>query len=172
MNLSTKVRLFVAVVAAFSTLTSAPSALAAPPSANCTQYAFDGEFIARGDGIDHRWTVTFTSTGLVPGGPARVKFDDGGIVNGTITGGKIDRHVIELSIKWNNKPDNIWNFSGIVGPDGLVRHGTQMLSGALPRSGSYWESLRPLDCVAFAAPEPPNSRIDPHAPIGPADLPR
>ncbi|MBJ8343728.1 hypothetical protein [Antrihabitans sp. YC2-6] len=170
MSLASRLCMAATALAAFSVLAVTPSAQAAPPSANCTQYAFDGEFIARGDGIDFPWTVTFTSTGLVPGGSARVKFDDGGIVDGTIISGEINRHVINFRIKWNNKPDNVWVFSGIVGDDGIVRHGTELLSGAAPASGSYWESLRPLNCVAFA-PEPGNSTLDPDAPISPADLP-
>jgi hypothetical protein len=65
--------------------------------------------------------VLFTSTGQSAGnGPAPVTFDDGGRVSGHVIGGRIEGHSINFQIKWDDKPDNVWNFSGTVDDGGVA----------------------------------------------------
>ncbi|MFH5209123.1 hypothetical protein [Antrihabitans spumae] len=161
-----------AVLAPVSMLVVAQPAQAAPPSSYCTQYAFDGEFRARGyPSGPTDWEVTFSSTGQFPSGPARVRFSDGGFVDGTVSGGAISGRQVEFTIKWKDKPNNYWRFLGFVGDDGLVTRGDQRRQA----EGGYealWYSERPLACVASTAPELGSKRVDPNAPIGPGDVPR
>ncbi|MBJ8343729.1 hypothetical protein [Antrihabitans sp. YC2-6] len=163
----------VAAIAPLAMLAVATPAQAAPPSSACTQYAFNGEFRVQGypsGWSPTEWEVTFSSTGQFPSGPARVKFADGGFVDGTVTGGAISGRQVEFTIKWKDKPNNYWRFLGFVGDDGLVYRGDERRQ----TEGGYealWYSERPLDCIASTAPEP-GTTLDPDAPISPADVPR
>ena len=158
----------VAAATAIAVLTVTPPAQAGPPSPSCTQYAFNGEYPIRGA---NGWNVYFTSTGQVPGGPARVQFDDGGIVHGTVAEGEISGRNVRFVIKWNNRPDNEWIFDGVVGDDGLVRRGGETKRPEYYGEGiisSLWDSVNPLDCIAPAVSD--NTRVKPKPPVSASDL--
>ena len=149
-------------------------------AAACSQYAFNGEFVARGYDTYGRigWTVTFTSTGQFPAGPAHVRFDDGGTVDGTVNGA-IRGAVMEFTIKWNDKPDNLWTFEGYVSDDGRVHDGEERKQ-PLAQGQARWDSLTPLVCYApptstvaqpiTESPPPDNTTFKPRSPVGASDL--
>jgi len=163
-------------VAAAGLFTAAPAAQAA----DCTQYAMNGEFVARGYDTYGRigWTVTFTSTGQFPSGPAQVRFDDGGTVAGTVNGAIRGVHM-EYTIKWNDKPDNLWNFDGNVSGDGRIHGGVQLKLPNVQRK-TRWDSLTPLVCYTpptskvaqpiTEAPQPGNTTFKPLPPVGVSEL--
>lgn len=126
----------VAAIGAMGFLSHAPAVHAAPKA--CAQYGFDGEFPVRGLGQAGAtgWTVTFNSSGSAASGSALVVFDDGGTVYGTVSGG-IEGRNVNLSITWNNKPNNVWTLTGTVDDDGLVHNG----------GPSSWTSSRALKCM-------------------------
>ena len=156
-------------IGAMGFLPIAPAAQAAPKP--CTWYGFDGEFPVRGLGQTGAtgWTVTFNSTGSKASGSALAVFDDGGTVYGTVSGG-IDGRAVNLSITWNNKPNNVWTLTGTVEDDGLVHNG----------GPSSWTSSRPLKCIdpdikinqlpgpIVTAPEAPAPQAPPAQPEPPA----
>jgi hypothetical protein len=139
-----------------------------PLAPACTQYGFDGEFAMRGLGQVGAggWTVTITSTGSTASGSALAVFDDGGTVYGTVSGG-IRGRTVDLTVTWNNKPNNVWTFVGAVEDDGLVHNG----------GPSYWTSSRPLTCQdldtkinklpggIITAPADPAPQAPPAAPV-------
>ena len=155
-------------------------AQASPPSPSCTQYAFNGEYSIRGYPESGEttwvpWTVTFGSIGTVASGPALVVFDDGGQVGGHVEDGHISGRKVQLLIRWSNSTS--WYFFGVAGDDGLVRDGHEHKPpDHYPDEPmkANWNSVRPLDCVAPAAPEPPpppdNTRLKPRPPISASDL--
>ena len=118
-----------------------------PPRA-CNKYVFNGEFRARGS---NGWTVSFNSNGEYASGPAQVRFDDGGRVQGVVQSGRVIGNTIDFSIKWENNPNNVWNFWGRVNDGGNA-------SGDEGRGGpgdSTWFSETPLGCATAQQQLPP-----------------
>lgn len=175
------IRLFTAAtaIAAAAAVPNLAPAQASPPSPSCTQYAFNGEFTIRGYPESGEttwvpWTVSFGSIGTVASGPALVVFDDGGQVGGHLADNLISQisgREVLLFFQWNN--GTYWRLHGVVGDDGLVRDGDEFkLLDGYPDEPMHanWNSSRPLDCIAPAAPEPANTRLEPTAPINASDL--
>jgi hypothetical protein len=133
------------VMTAAGLLTNSPPAQA---DAACTQFGFNGPFeLAGGNG----WWVKFNANGTTPRSSATVNFVDGGKVDGTIIGGGVQGRTVDLSIVWGDKPNNIWDFHGTVGDDGMVNDGGQSLrnipSDYSGEVASSWRSVTPLKCM-------------------------
>lgn len=149
----------VVTLAVASCLVTIPEADAA-----CSQYGFNGAFSIRGD---NGWSVDVHSSGTTAAGsPASVRFDDGGIVNGSVSRGGIQGNVVDFAIQWTDKPNNVWNFHGTVSDDGLVHNGGESLAsvpeGYSGEIASGWRSTTPLKCMdAPAAPPPPSEPSPP-----------
>lgn len=135
-------------VGAVGFLTVVPPAQAEPliPPRACDSYVFNGEFRARGS---NGWTVSFNSTGEYASGPAEVRFDDGGQVHGNVQFGRVVGNTIQFSIKWENNPQNIWNFWGRIS-DGGYAEGEE---GRGAPGDATWFSETPLACSTPAPPE-------------------
>jgi hypothetical protein len=127
-------------------LTVVPAAQAEPllPPQACDSYKFNGDFRARGS---NGWTVSFNSTGEYASGPAEVRFDDGGRVQGNVQSGRVVGNTIQFSIKWENNPQNIWDFWGRVS-DGGHAEGDE---GKGAPGDATWFSETPLACSTPAA---------------------
>lgn len=131
---------FVATMGTIGFLPAAPPAQAYPFDSGCDKYVFNGEFRARGS---NGWTVTFNSTGEYAGGPATVRFDDGGQVSGNIVTGRIVGDAINFDIRWHDKPNNFWYFKGNI-RDG---HATGTEGNQFNSGGANWFSETPLACA-------------------------
>ncbi len=135
-------------ISAAGCLTVVPAAqaepLIAPPA--CDKYVFNGEFRARGS---NGWTVSFNSTGEYASGPAEVRFDDGGRVQGNVQSGRVVGNTIQFSIKWENNPQNIWDFWGRTSDGGFA----QGDEGRGAPGDATWVSETPLGCATPATPQ-------------------
>lgn len=137
-------------VGAVGCLGVVPSAQAEPllPPQKCDKYVFNGEFRARGS---NGWTVSFTSNGEYASGPAEVRFDDGGRVQGRVQSGRVVGNTIQFSIMWENNPQNIWNFWGQTS-DGGNSSGSEGKAGP---GDATWFSETPLGCATPPQQQPP-----------------
>lgn len=135
-----------AMATAVGALSAASPAQAYPFDSGCDKYSFSGEFRARGS---NGWTVTFNSNGEYAGGPAVVRFDDGGRVDGHVVSGRIVGKSINFDIMWHDKPNNFWYFKGDI-RDGRAQ-GTE--GNDFRGGGATWFSETPLAC---ATPPPPS----------------
>lgn len=141
---------FSMAVGAVACLTVVPPAQAEPllPPQACDKYVFNGEFRARGS---NGWTVSFNSTGEYASGPAEVRFDDGGRVQGRVQSGRVVGNTIQFSIMWENNPQNIWNFWGRT-TDGGNASGDEGKAGP---GDATWYSETPLGCATPQQQLPP-----------------
>jgi len=137
--------------AAATAITAAGFLTVAPPvqaDPGCAQWGFNGRVeLAGGNG----WWVNFNATGPTAPTSATVSFVDGGRVDGTISNSAIQGNVVDLSIVWGDKPNNIWDFHGTVSDDGQVRDGGQSLRNIPSDYGgevaSSWKSVTPFKCM-------------------------
>jgi hypothetical protein len=146
-------------ITAVAFLTALPPGQADP--VKCAQWGFNGRFEASGR---NGWWVTFNTGGqTVAGVSATVSFLDGGKVNGNIISGGIQGNQVDFDIQWNDKPNNVWYFTGTVSDDGLVHDGKEGLRNVPPdyfgEVFSDWGSTTPLKCKD--APAPTNTTLTP-----------
>lgn len=126
----------------------------------CSQYAFNGNFVIRGDNIGEVTVDAATGPKFV--GQALAVADDGRAVYGFVKDGGIQGRNVDFTISWIEESDTTWTFSGTVADDGLVHRGVMHGPGFM----SLWESTRPLACndAEIATKPLPGSVITPPAP--------
>ena len=162
------------VIGAAGSLTLAAPAPAYPPQGSeCTQFGFKGPqpFEANGnprETDDGTWRLTFPSVGTRAAGPAAVFFfNTAETVTGHVVSGGIDGRDIDFRVRFDDKPDNVWEFTGTVDDHGTAR-GTETLAGG--GRPATWTSGFALDCLAPAAQpknDPPPQPAQVPLPYGP-----